>query len=83
VRALGNCISLTYRRGETAELMMHRHRETPAKLDLFGRAIREPGGSLNAGCFRQGAVRAWLGTATRRNRPELAPSGCRRCDRRL
>ena len=36
----GNCISLTYRRGATDGLLVHRRRETPAKVDLFGWAIR-------------------------------------------
>jgi hypothetical protein len=68
-------------RRETAELPAHPKRETPAKVDPFGRAIREPGGCLNARSSPD--CRAWLRTAARRNRREQPPlSGSRRWDGR-
>lgn len=84
VRGSGNCISLTRRNQETAVPLARRPRETPAEVVLFGRAIREPNGSLNAGSFRQTPVRTSLGSAARRNRCEQPPpSGCRQGDREL
>jgi hypothetical protein len=70
VRGSGNCISLTHRDQKTAGRLAPRQWEKSPKVDLFGRAIREPGGSERWLFPTDG--RPWLAWHRRQTQPAKA-----------